>query len=389
MLRLFFFCLPIFVLTACGNRYWYQGDVTYADTAQPLPFEYTFSELYVTVEIDGADYRFIVDTGAPTVIDEQLQVRHQFAVNKNAFVTDSKGVRRKQDYVRIPAFRVGGLTATGTNAIVSDLSGFTCMDIDGILGANVMRAYDWEIDYQSEQFRLHTAKLSRRLAEAYPIALPFNEQSTGTPIVALQLDERKISPLTFDTGSGGALTLRKTAPVDTTRGIRYRGLGSRGLFGRQLDSLHYTRTTRLRIGGTPVDTTLIMYRSSGKQLIGNKLLDNYRVLIRWSTRTIHLQPVEEPSDLLPASTHILLWDNDTIRVGRRAVGAFSLRLPINAVVTEINGTSVLPITAAAYCALRYTPDLVLTVQNADGSPKRVMFTEEQLSLIGIRREPDK
>ena len=384
------FLFLLLLCCACGSsRYWYAGTVTYADLRQELPFEYIFNELFVTVQLDGNDYRFIVDTGAPTVIDQRVQEIHRFEVNKVANVNDSQGNSKKQDYVALPLLTCGGLTAVSTNAIVSDFSAFTCMNIDGILGANVMRQYDWEIDYEDEVFRLYTPEESATRAADFPIAFPFVPKSTGTPSVAVTIGDEVIRPVTFDTGSTGTITLpsrRVADPATYLDEMKFYGLGTRGLFGRHLDTARYVLTHRLLLGNTPIDTTRIYLPNSRKALMGNEFLDDYRVLVRWSTQTIHLLPVAEVSDQLPTRLHAFSWENDTLRYSRGTLHDPLVDWPVNSVVTALGNRSVLPISEQDYCALSLDSLLLISVRLPNGQERRRAFDKQEITFGGIRED---
>ena len=143
------------LLTASISGGLAQGDLLLADSIETLEFDFEHGMLFTTVTIETVPYRFIIDSGSPTAIDVAVQDEFDFPKQYKVKFKDAAGLKRRIEIVEIDQLKLGGIVLSAVHAGVTDFSGFKCLNIDGIIGADIMQFFDWEIDYESEIATLH------------------------------------------------------------------------------------------------------------------------------------------------------------------------------------------------------------------------------------------
>src|SRR5690606_3325537 len=111
---------------------------------------------------------------------------------------------KKEDleYVILDEITIGCVNFLNTGAAIADLkrsSVIACLDIDGIIGANLMQKAIWQIDYQNQVLRVSNTLNSFNIENGKHIQ--FNQKFTGTPIVDVNLNGVVAKNVTIDTGS--------------------------------------------------------------------------------------------------------------------------------------------------------------------------------------------
>ena len=113
--------------------------------------------IIVPVEIDGKSYRFLFDTGATLSISEEIQQKMAYKEVSKGMLVDSDNNRNKVSYVQVDKILIGKIPFTKQTAFVADFTKnplIACLNIDGIIGANLMRYCHWTIDYQNTEIVL-------------------------------------------------------------------------------------------------------------------------------------------------------------------------------------------------------------------------------------------
>jgi len=183
----------LFLLGSCSyNHSLFQAGGMIGDSQQAeVKFDQILSTtqisdlIFVRVAIGGEDYRFLFDTGAPMVISKELQSKFQFEIISKNRVNDSQGNSKTQNYVTLDSIRLGSQVFTGLTAIEADLRYspiLACLDIDGIVGANLMRHAFWEMDGATGYLRMTNNRNHWDLNQPGLISRSFKIKRTFTPI---------------------------------------------------------------------------------------------------------------------------------------------------------------------------------------------------------------
>lgn len=350
-----------------------QGEVVNADITQQIEFDYESRLLFMDARVNGLPGRFIIDSGAPTVISRELREALGLRKVKSIDVSDSQNNESKLEFAVLESLAFGGVEIENSAALVTDLSLFHCLDIDGLLGANVMSHFNWEVDYREERIRLYSKDSPERPEEDYPIAIPFTTKAQGTPELEIGIPGLlSVSGITFDLGSTRGVSLQKTdelaIPQDGASTFAY-GRTSKGIFGANTDTTWFFLADSFLIGGIPFGPTVITsFNTSNK--IGNRFWENYRLFISWSDNRLYLSSQSPAPPQLPQELLRIGYEDGAIRVLTvyQKLALQNHQIGPGDEVIAVNGGSTEGASLEDYCALREQGgnEVQLKIRNKEG-----------------------
>jgi hypothetical protein len=207
LLLLFFLISPLFSLSKGIS----QADVVESNFSDTTVYERDHELFFVYVTIKGKQFKFLFDTGAITVLKSTTAKSVGLKANDTIEVTDGNNESKKLGIIKpLDTIKVGNTTFANNWSVVWDDSSFIfdCLGIDGILGANVINACNWQFVPGEESNKLVlTDKLNnlehRKGARKLKIKL---SDSQGTPYVKVKKPKGLFM---FDTGFNGSVKLNK------------------------------------------------------------------------------------------------------------------------------------------------------------------------------------
>jgi len=312
------------VLSSCKSSavLFSKGETTSETFDKTVSFTKSKGLMVVPVQIDGETYYFLFDTGAPMVISEELQTKLQCKKLTKKGVGDSQGRKKQLAYVRLPAIELAGQRFENLTAIVADLNeapAIGCLKIDGIIGANLMRLAFWEIDYEADLMRFTNVWESIKI-DSSANHFNFYTQATGTPVIPeLYLDSVRIYNVTFDTGSGGILSVpNKFLPglvLDSNVKSAFGHLSS-GIYGSRIDTIFYVQKPFVLGRDTIPNFPFEVQTEKQKKLLGMRYFKNYRMVLNWDEKSVYLHKKHDMdlSDLKSFGISFTL-ENEHILVG--------------------------------------------------------------------------
>lgn len=324
------FLISTFLLaTGCTSisKLYNSGSVDKEEFFGRTTYETAFDLIIVPVTIDGERYRFLFDTGAPMVISEELRDKLELRTVNQGNVSDSQGKRNKLDYVWLDKVSIGGVDFEKTGALVADLNKapeIHCMKIDGILGANLMKLAIWKIENQKKTMFLASSKDKLNVSDNDHVEIEFKTKATYTPVIDLTLsDSTTIKRVTFDTGYGGYLTLNGDY-YDSTLIVAEQsyGYGSTGLYGSSFDTVLDCKSN-MSIGGFSQSAPIVFSSAKSKNLLGMDFLNQFDVILDWSTNTIGLYPTNLKKQTIKSFGLTPKWKDDKLIVGSVSKGSIA------------------------------------------------------------------
>lgn len=349
------------LLTGCGgSKMFLKGEAPEAEYTAQVPFTRSLNLIIVEIEMGGKPRRFLFDSGAPMVVSEELAKEFDMKVVTKNYVKDSGGQRKRQNYVRMPNFNFSHQPFGGFTAIVVDLNYspvIACLEIDGILGANMMRRAFWKIDFVEEV--MYFSNYDEFLPEGKATVLPFRTKSTFTPVVDLMIDSTVVKNVTFDTGSANALSIsRSIVPefdVNSSDVYSSYGYQSSGIFGALADTAYYLQKT-VSVGKTPIPAMMLsVHQKNGKALLGTGFFEDYDVVLNWQQRRAFLIPATDSVSMgLTSIGFSVVKQGDQLIVSSVTMGqeAEQAGLAFGDRIIEINGITCTNVTGEMYCEIR-------------------------------------
>jgi len=202
--------------------------------------------MIVPVDSENERYDFLLDTGAPTVVSKELADKLNRPILAQQQVADSQQASEGMLFARLASLQVGGITFSDIGVAITDLNAstdITCLEIDGLLGANFLRNAEWKFDYIAQQISFSSSLDSFEIAKG-SLEVPLGFTLTKTPVITVQLGKDvKEKRVAVDLGSNGGFSLKKETFVslqeeikDLSYTVEY-GMTSGGLYNEnRLDS---------------------------------------------------------------------------------------------------------------------------------------------------------
>ena len=366
-----FLLLSVCFLSSCGSyragKLFSSGEVVQQKFRVEIPFEYRMRLIILKVEIDGETYDFVLDTGAPNVISQELAKKLNLKAKLRQKVGDSQGKRDKLDFVKVNEMSINGLSFKNTGAVVADLQASTaigCLNISGFIGANLMRKALWHFDFDKQVIVVANSLDSLHLqGEQHKVS--FLSRKQGTPVCSVQVNDTITEKVIVDFGSNSGIDLSKKAykslkeqanePLIET--YKY-GSSSSGLYGRaDADTNWFVKCTKAQIGEVMLDNPIIEFGAVSHTL-GIDFFKHYEVVLNWFDNEMTLIKRSTYDTTLTDFGVSVYLRNDTLEVAAILKGSSADKagIQIGDHITSINGENVEPIDVEKYCNLLLNKD---------------------------------
>ena len=265
------------------------GSSTYHEVVQ---FETSNYLIMVPVKIKGEDYRFLLDTGAPFSISEEVQAKMNFRQVTKSMINDTDGNRTQVDYVEVDTLWIGNLPFVEQTAFVGDFTAnpiLKCMDFDGIIGSNLMRHSNWIIDYHKKSLQI-TQELTG-FEDA--LVIDFKPNIQYSMKTSFTFSGHEVENMTIDYGSAGAIGIPSKDLdlfADKYEVVTQEGTKTSGIVGKPVQFSRRIINVDSLILGDDVLLDNVEIRTSGSKLIGIRVWSRFIVGIDWDNNQLLLLP---------------------------------------------------------------------------------------------------
>jgi len=271
-----------------------------------MPIEMHRNMLFVTVQIQGQPVKLLVDTGAERTLLTEETVERLHLPRDYTHATRTYGIGNPTaawdailphgmvlGNVHFPVERVT-VGRFGITHIAGDAA-------DGLLGADILLAFDLDLDLPKQELTLYRAR--RQCPNAAP---PWQEPYLGLAGVATRRD-RLLVPIELDGVSGMAVvdTGAQLSSISETMAERMGVAASvlsndhtvmaHGAAPNQI-AVHVHRFRELRVGPSVIEGPTLpvvpMTGGMGDALVGADFLKGRRAWLSYSTHRIFVTPLE-------------------------------------------------------------------------------------------------
>ncbi len=275
------------------------GKVSTEEFKETLDIDINRGLIILPVTIQGETYRFLFDTGAPNSISKSLQKRLNFKTLSKGHIVDSEGKRSEVKYVGVDTIWLADIPFINQTAFVGDFEAnpsIKCLNIDGIIGSNLMRFCNWKIDMRNRQMVFSNSSL--HTPENNPQSLSFKTDKQYNLRVNLEAGDATLTNLKIDYGSNGSLSLpNKVFQVLIDRNIikqtvTVSGQSRNGITG----AINTSQKEKAYLDTLKFHTLAfrgVTIRSNGSGLIGTDLLSKAVVIIDWSRQLLFFEEVDD------------------------------------------------------------------------------------------------
>lgn len=191
---IFFLCLSCVSLCAYA-----QQPSVYQDT---IPFRNDLGIITVPITFNGVEKQFIFDTGAQFTVGFSWVKEDLKPTRKAINVNSSNGSRTKMSFYKSGTIQLGSKTIKKHKIIQAEDSDiFTCYKIDGILGVDITKHFNWIIDYDQNVLIMSPSDFYPEEIEGmYELDFDF---SNNKPFVFMETSGQRLQYL-LDTGASGS-----------------------------------------------------------------------------------------------------------------------------------------------------------------------------------------
>ena len=302
---IFYTSLLISFISGCKIQFsdaMQMGQVMPGEIDQTIEFTPVRGLIIIPVIIKGTEYRFLFDTGAPSAISESIQKKYGFKIVSTSDLTDAQGNKQNIKYVKIDTLDIQGTPFINTSAFVGNFENnpvLKCLNIDGIIGANLMRYYTWQIDLKNNKLRFTNQSINE-ICDSTFVKTSFHSDDQYSVLVDFKADEIVVKNIKIDYGFNSWFSLPgnvfdEMENRDVLNNVFIKvGTTTSGLFGKaqkhntKIGLFNTCTLNNLRLNNLEVQT--------GKsRLLGTKLLQKYIVTIDWNNKLICFGDPEEIS----------------------------------------------------------------------------------------------
>lgn len=338
-----------------------------------IPYESFRGLIIIKAEVNGEQHRFILDTGSPTCIFENLAQTLALENASPGLVVDSNNKRDSLDHTILDKITIGGIPFEQIPILIvpDSLELFNCLNVDGFIGSNLLRNSIVKISSQTKLVTITDSRKYLDLTKQHSQELLFKSKQ-GTPVFSVLFGGEELgdAELAFDSGYDGllALSLRNYDQIkhddvfsqaDSTRGST-----SIGIFGFARDTMIYKLILpRLIFNSMELDNVSVRTSSSENSRFGLKILDYADVTIDYINNRIYFTPIADDKIEVKIAEYPI---NATFIEGKLAIGAIwgSSRFPEVSLGDEIISFDNVDCQELSLCELLLLSDSMLSEKDS-------------------------
>lgn len=293
------------LIIGCSTK-WTQaiqsGEVAQNQFRETISIEIHKGLIFLPVTIKGKEYLFLFDSGAPFSISNKLQNDHNFKVVSKGNIIDSDHNRKKVNWSQVDTISIGNVLFMNQTAFIGDFEAnpiLRCLEIDGIIGSNLIRHCNWTIDQQRNSLTLYDG--IRDLNPKSHIIIPFKTDYQYNIFTDINIGQAIVRNILVDYGSNGSISLNEK--IFTTLKDRdiigetllEKGMQQSGIVGKTIDlnrEIAYSDSVSI----DSLFLKKVMLRTGQTVSIGNSFLSRFRVTIDWDNRNLHIFETSENLD---------------------------------------------------------------------------------------------
>lgn len=330
----YFFLITIFILQA--NFLYAQNKVNlnqgYSETKKyfsTVPYTKVAGKILVEVVIGDKKRKFILDTGAPTSISENLSRELNSKLLQKIEITDQSGMKDSVNVVSLSYLKINDIVFRDTPAVAKNSKLlYECYGVDGIVGSNLLRN-------SVVQFNDHTKTV---VITDDPKLLNFNrkdgakmEVSTvqSNPYVWIKLRKGKAvanEKILFDTGDNEFYTLAVNAYEQISKQLvlfeliaQNTGSYSLGLHGSAIKANNVlVNIPQLEVNDMKFKNVMARSTYSGASRFGSGILKYGKVTLDYINKKFYIESFSNDPEIITKKT---TWQIDpTLNNDRLVVG---------------------------------------------------------------------
>jgi 6-pyruvoyl-tetrahydropterin synthase len=324
-----------------------------------IPFFYENGTIIIEVVIEGKKKKFIIDSGAGTVIKESILSQLDYKSLGKTSYKDTYSKKKKLKNIQLHRLDIGGIEFCNIVGTVSDFNilskAYPCTEIEGIIGYNVLNKAVWDFNFIEKKIIITDRFYSAQKKEA--LTFRFDNAITTRPLLNINIDGVIIGKAMLDLGSNGSISLPSTffERVKNKQNIKTVFGNKSALHSKKKAvKIKLAEISKLKINTLSIPNLIKVSfeKDLMKPLIGTKFLENYRVILNRPERLLILKNYSllntDKNDSFGFTFFLYNSELKVSSVMQPSI-AFDNKLRTNDKLLKINDTYLVDLSNEKYC----------------------------------------
>ncbi|WP_339647750.1 retropepsin-like aspartic protease [uncultured Salegentibacter sp.] len=299
--KVFIYLITLILINSCSGskaaKYFKEGKTEQENYKVTFPFELKKGWIIVPVEIKNKTYKFLLDTGSPTLVSKELAESLNMKVIGSVNAADVYNKAQQNKYTRIENIKVGTVDFVGTTALINDFNAtpiWASLNVDGFIGANLMQHAIWDIDFSQKQITITDNESKLNLPKDV-IENKLFIGVGGVPSIAAKINGEKIWNFTVDYGYNGDIVIpysefKKQKENGEISDFKKSETQSTGIYGNNNTTRESYNgiISEIEFGNSTLKDVKVYSEQYLDKTFGLDFFKNYRVIINWNSKRIKL-----------------------------------------------------------------------------------------------------
>lgn len=321
--------------------------------------------IIIKIEIDGKNFNFLYDTGSMISL-----ISKDAAGNSERFkkisLNDGSGKNEKAFTVK-KDIALNNIIFKDIGFAIIDfehLNKYSCIQIDGILGANAIRLCNWQINPYNKVLKLSDALFP---VDSKDLEIELEYVNNLLPLLKINGDDYSFWTL-LDTGYSNTLSINQDFYLNSKKLKLMPFTSGNGIFSGTYKRLKEQKIKKIVLDSVYINNNLFnnveSYITDEKPLLGYGFLKNYITTINIDEDKLFLKPLvpHERKSSFDISFTInnkdeliiaFIWDNSQLKEGGAKFGDK---------IIEINGMITEKVNRNDYCKIKRELELLDEIQ---------------------------
>lgn len=288
---------PIFGQKINLNR----GEINAEDYFEEIHFEFVKNKIIIPLKINGKTYKFILDTGAPNVISNELYELLNPKFIDTIPIYDASEKKEILKLVSIEKIEIGDLEFVNTATLVQDFGSdnpLKCFGLDGFIGSNMLRNSIIQFDLENKKVRITDDKKKLNLKKKYSSKIKLTgTQSNPYTWIELKGKDKGREQVLIDTGMDGLydLSLKNYKIFEEESIFKVIGVSNGasgfGMFGSPESAQQYQLLLpQMKIKGFTLNNLTTITGNDNNSKIGSEILRYGILTIDYINKRFYFEP---------------------------------------------------------------------------------------------------
>jgi predicted aspartyl protease len=320
-----------------------------------IPFRYIDGYIFIDIIQNGSKYNFLFDTGSEgTLVDKSIVNEFDYRPYSETKLSGPVVNDQEIKTIVLSKIQLSDIVFSDIGAIAIDLDFAKekfCDKLHGIIGSNLMKKSNWQIDYKNQLIKLSDNISEFHLGDPeYVIETKLPSKGFGTETIDITINGITM-PFDFDTGNGSSKIVAN--PKTYKKLIKKSNAVEYGF--SKSDKDFYLIPEKLLIGGVEFSNQLVSLenRVGNLRLLGNRFYENFLVTVDWENHQLYLDSYGEidNDDLFEFPLKFTANYNSNKVVVASGLSEFlkANKLKEGSVVSKVNGVEISNLSDKEFC----------------------------------------